>query len=90
MTANVTIAAETHPNVLSVPTKAIRREGGQKVVYVVQEGKPVATPVKTGVRDTEYTEIKSGVTEGATVLVGEPEVAADRPKQPATTPTQGK
>lgn len=80
MTANVTIAAETHPDVLSVPTKAIRREGGQKVVYVIQEGQPVATPVKTGVRDTQYTEIKSGVAEGATVLLGEPEAVADRAK----------
>jgi multidrug efflux pump subunit AcrA (membrane-fusion protein) len=90
MTANVTIAAETHPEVLSVPTKAIRREGGQKVVYVMQEGKPVATPVTTGVRDTEYTEIKGGVSEGATVLVGEPEAPADRAKQPTPGLTQGK
>jgi macrolide-specific efflux system membrane fusion protein len=71
MTANVTIFAEKHPGVLSVPNKAVRREGGQKVVYVMEGGKPVAVPVKTGVRDTEYTEILSGVDEGQTVLVGE-------------------
>jgi len=84
----VTILAETHNHVLSVPTKAIRREGGQKVVYVLQNGKPVPTPVKTGVRDSEYTEIISGVTEGATVLVGE-SPAAGREAPPPSSP-QGK
>jgi RND family efflux transporter MFP subunit len=90
MTANVTIAAETHNHVLAVPTKAIRREGGQKVVYVLQGGKPVTTPVKTGVRDTEYTEIVSGVTEGTVVVVGGPQGPGDKPKVPAPGSPQGR
>ncbi len=86
MTANVTIFAEKHPNVLCVPNKAIRRESGQKVVYVIESGKAVARPVKTGVRDTQYTEILSGVSEGATMLVPEPERSKGQTKTPATAP----
>jgi HlyD family secretion protein len=90
MTANVSIAAETHAGVLSVLTKAIRREGGQKVVYALENGVPVAHPVKTGVRDTQYTEIISGVTEGTTVLVGETPANGDKAKAPAPSSPQGK
>jgi multidrug efflux pump subunit AcrA (membrane-fusion protein) len=90
MTANVTISAETHNGVLSVPTKAIRREGGQKVVYVLENGKPVARPVKTGVRDTQYTEIVSGVTEGTSVLVGELQTPGGTSKTPPPSSAQGK
>jgi multidrug resistance efflux pump len=78
MTANVTISAERHPQVLSVPNKAIRRENGQKVVYVLEGGTVVPHPVKTGVRDTQYTEILSGVEDGMTVLVGEPEATKSK------------
>jgi multidrug resistance efflux pump len=90
MTANVTILAETHSGVLSVPTKAIRREGGQKVVYVLDKGKPVVRPVKTGVRNTEYTEIVSGVTEGTVVLVGEPQTPGAKATTPPASSPQGK
>ncbi len=72
MTATVTIFAEQHEDVLCVPNKAIRREAGQKVVYVLENGAPVAQPIKTGARDGHYTEVLSGVEEGARVLVGEP------------------
>jgi len=68
MTATVSIFAEQHEDVLCVPNKAIRREAGQKVVYVVEDGTPVARPVKTGARDGQYTEILSGVEEGDVVL----------------------
>ena len=90
MTANVTIFAEEHPKVLSVPNKAIRREGGQKVVYVIEGGKAVPRPVKTGVRDTQYTEILSGVTEGAVVLVGGPEPPKGQTKTSGEAPATPK
>ncbi len=71
MTANVTINVATKENVLSVPNKAIKREDGMKIVYVVQGGSPIRRAVKTGWKDGEYTEILSGLKEGEQVLVGE-------------------
>ena len=90
MTANVTISAEAHADVLTVPTKAIRREGGHKVVYVLVNGKPVARPVTTGVRGTEYTEILSGVAEGTHVLMGESPAAGGQTKASAPSSPQGR
>jgi len=71
MTANVTINVATKENVLSVPNKAIKREDGTKVVYAVQDGSLIRRAVKTGWKDSEYTEIVSGLKEGEQVLVGE-------------------
>jgi multidrug efflux pump subunit AcrA (membrane-fusion protein) len=71
MTANVTINVATKENVLSVPNKAIKREDGTKVVYAVQDRSLIRRAVKTGWKDSEYTEIVSGLKEGEQVLVGE-------------------
>ena len=86
MTANVTINVATRENVLSVPNKAIKREDGTKGVYAVQDGSLIRRAVKTGWKDSEYTEIVSGLKEGEQVLVGE---APDqtRPQPAATQPT---
>jgi macrolide-specific efflux system membrane fusion protein len=71
MTANVTIAVATREDVLAVPNKAIRREDGAKVVYVMQDGSPERRAVKTGWKDSDYTEILSGLKEGEAVLLGD-------------------
>jgi HlyD family secretion protein len=71
MTANVTIAVATREDVLAVPNKAIRREDGTKVVYVMQNGSPERRAVKTGWKDSAYTEILSGLKEGESVLLGD-------------------
>jgi RND family efflux transporter MFP subunit len=71
MTANVTINVATKENVLSVPNKAVKREDGAKVVYVAQDGSLIRRAVKTGWKDSDYTEIVSGLKEGEQVLVGE-------------------
>lgn len=71
MTANVTIAVATRENVLAVPNKAIKREDGTKVVYVLRNGSPERRAVKTGWKDSDYTEVLSGLKEGEPVLVGE-------------------
>lgn len=71
MTANVTVNIATKSNVLVVPNKAIKREEGAKVVYVVENGKPVRRTIRTGWKDSDYTEIVSGVREGDRVLVGD-------------------
>jgi len=71
MTANVTINVATKGNVLAVPNKAVKREDGIKVVYVVQQDSLVRRSVKTGWKDSDYTEITSGLKEEERVLIGE-------------------
>lgn len=71
MTASVTIFAGNRDNVLSVPNKAVKRESEQKVIYILNGSKPVRRIIKTGWKDSNYTEIIEGVTEGETVIIGE-------------------
>jgi macrolide-specific efflux system membrane fusion protein len=75
MTASVTISAGNRDNVLSVPNKAVKRESEQKVVYILQNDKAVRKTVKTGWKDSNYTEILEGVTEGETVIIGETSIS---------------
>jgi macrolide-specific efflux system membrane fusion protein len=72
MTAYVTIYLETRDDVLAVPRGAIRRDGGRYVVRVLQDGVVEDREVRVGWRDEDFTEIVEGLTEGETVLVGEP------------------
>ncbi len=72
MTANLRILVETRPNVLRVPTAALRFrpradsaiEGAGKsrgsAVYVLVDGKPERVAVKTGISDKAYTQIVGG------------------------------
>ena len=71
MTANVTINIATKSNVLAVPNKAVKREEGTKVVYVIENGKPVRHRIRTGWKDSDYTEVASGLREGEHVVVGD-------------------
>lgn len=52
---------------------APRREAGggrPATVYVLQNGRPVATPVRLGLSDGVHTEVRSGLEEGAPVVTG--------------------
>ncbi|MBI4833485.1 MAG: efflux RND transporter periplasmic adaptor subunit [Planctomycetes bacterium] len=71
MTASVIISAGNRDNVLSVPNKSVKRESEQKVVYILQGDKPIRKAVKTGWKDSNFTEILEGVAEGETVIIGE-------------------
>jgi macrolide-specific efflux system membrane fusion protein len=71
MTATVNISLQKKEGVLTVPNGAIRREGGKKVVFVFQNNQPVKREVKTGWKDSSYTEILSGLQEGERVIIGE-------------------
>lgn len=70
MTTTVTIFLDRRDNVLAVPNNAVKREQGQKIVYVLANGQTEKRPVKVGWKDNGYTEIISGVSEGETVVVG--------------------
>ncbi|MDO9220383.1 MAG: efflux RND transporter periplasmic adaptor subunit, partial [Thiobacillus sp.] len=72
MTANLRVEVETRPNVLRVPTAALRyrpkTDNGSgdaskprgAAVHVLVDGKPVRVAVKTGISDKAYTEIVAG------------------------------
>ena len=72
MTASVTIFLEKRADVLAVPTKAVRRERGRTVVYVLKDNRAEPREIKAGWRDGQWIEVASGLQEGETVLLETP------------------
>jgi RND family efflux transporter MFP subunit len=68
MTANVRIQLETR-NVLAIPARAIRQEGGRNVVYVAGGGAAELRPIRVGWRDGPWAEIVEGLAEGERILL---------------------
>ena len=79
MTASVTLLLDARQNVLTVPVKALKRDRGKSVVYVLANGQPQAMEVKAGWKDSQWVEILSGLEEGQTVLL---EAPPPEPSQP--------
>ncbi|HAK88359.1 MAG: hypothetical protein A2077_06845 [Nitrospirae bacterium GWC2_46_6] len=71
MTVNATIYLNKRDNVVAVPNRAIKREGGKKVVHVLENGKSVQKVIRTGWKDSNYTEVIDGLREGESVITGE-------------------
>lgn len=71
MTANVLIFLDQRKGVLTVPNKAVQREGARKLVQVMEGGVPEKRYVETGWKDSSYTEILEGLKEGQSVIVGD-------------------
>jgi RND family efflux transporter MFP subunit len=71
MTAAVEIFLDRRPDVLSIPSEAVKREGEQEVVYVLPKGapKPVKRVVKTGLDNGSDVEIVSGLKGGESVVL---------------------
>ncbi len=68
-TADVALIVKQVPNVLTVPTQAVRTVNGATVVYQQVGGKRVTTPVTIGASYGATTEIKTGLKEGDQVEV---------------------
>jgi len=69
MTATINIVMEERRNVIAVPDKALRSEGGKRVVHVV-DGKGFSSrSVRVGRRGGGFIEILDGVKEGEAVLL---------------------
>ena len=64
------LTLDRRASVLAVPVSALREEAGQAVVYRIEAGKLLRTPVKTGVRNAEegWIEITEGLPQGAQVV----------------------
>jgi multidrug resistance efflux pump len=71
MTTNTTIIVAMREKVLAIPNQAVRREDGDRVVFLQDGDGLVRRPVKTGWKDKTYTEVLSGLKEGDRVVVGE-------------------
>jgi HlyD family secretion protein len=69
MTANATVTVGRAANAITVPNTAITRLGGQAYVNVYASGQQVQTPIETGVVGDQYTEVTSGLSEGAQVVI---------------------
>lgn len=72
MTANVLIFIDRRSGVVTVPHKAVKREGARKFVFVTNKGLLEKRFVKVGLRDQSYFEILDGLKEGELVVMGEP------------------
>lgn len=69
MTTTVKIFQQTRPKVLAVPKRAIKREGGEKCVYVLKGTQPIKRWVNTGWTDGTYIEITLGLEENEKVII---------------------
>jgi HlyD family secretion protein len=56
-------------NTLVVPYEAVVEKDGQRIVFMVENGTAIERKVETGLDTELYTEIKSGLKEGETVIV---------------------
>jgi HlyD family secretion protein/Putative peptidoglycan binding domain len=72
-TVTITVTVEAANNVLTVPIAAVKQNGlGQDVVRVIDladRARVSEVPVTTGISDSSYMQIKSGLTEGQVVIV---------------------
>ncbi|HEY4189296.1 MAG TPA: efflux RND transporter periplasmic adaptor subunit [Candidatus Limnocylindrales bacterium] len=76
MTADITIVTASASNVLTIPAAALRGTAGDYRVQVMgADGTPTLTPVTVGLVTSTTAEIKTGLSEGDTVITG---TAADR------------
>jgi RND family efflux transporter MFP subunit len=72
MTSSVTIFLESRKNVLAIPVKAVRREQGKTIVYVVTGSEPQPKEIKVGWKDGTWIEVVGGVEEGETIFLEAP------------------
>ncbi|WP_346863145.1 efflux RND transporter periplasmic adaptor subunit [uncultured Draconibacterium sp.] len=71
MTTTVTIYLESRKDVLTVPSRAITREKGERFVTVVDGDARINKKIKTGWFDNSYTEVTEGLEVGEIVLLPE-------------------
>jgi len=68
MTTSVNIYMQNRENVLTVPNKALKRDGNKDIVYVLQDNQAVEREVIVGVRGKYQSEIVDGINENEIVI----------------------
>lgn len=69
LTVTVSILVEQKNNVLLVPNKAIKREGGKTTIQVLKGDVTEERLIKTGINDYQNTEVIEGLSEGEQVVI---------------------
>jgi HlyD family secretion protein len=69
LSAIVTIITAQKSNVLLVPNRAIVHQQGKTYVDVLKNGASTQVAVTTGISNTQYTEVTSGLSEGEQVVI---------------------
>jgi membrane fusion protein (multidrug efflux system) len=64
----VTLITSQSENAIQIPTEAVVPEMNGKSVWIVRNGKAMATPITTGVRSDAMIEVLSGIAAGDTVI----------------------
>lgn len=76
-TAEAAVRVEAAEGVLRVPSSTVRTENGQRMVDVLgEDGEPVPAPFVPGLVGDEFTEVRSGLDEGQSVVLPQGQVAA--------------
>ena len=76
MTVSATLYLDKRSGVLAVPNRTINRQGGQKVVHILADGQAKSKTIRTGWKDSNYTEVVAGLKEGDLVITnGTPHTA---------------
>ncbi len=71
MTANLAVVVDQRQNVLTIPLRAVRTQGNQKIVTVLYKGQQITVPVGTGLQNDTSVEITNGLQEGDTVVLNQ-------------------
>lgn len=77
MFSNVSLAVETHPNAITVPSMAILKDEQGQYLFVVQSDTALRRPVQTGLELNGNTEILSGLSGALPVIVSGQQFARD-------------
>lgn len=72
MTAAVNIIVNQLENVLLIPNRAVRSKEGQRVVYSLASGRPMAVPITLGASSDLYSELVNGDLKDGDLLVLNP------------------
>jgi RND family efflux transporter MFP subunit len=87
MSVSLTVPIARVDDAVSVPISAVfKGDGTEKVVYVRNGGETERREVKIGVTNFDYAEIKSGVQEGESILLVEPDRQGGGATLPAKPP----
>ncbi len=78
MTTSVTVFLETRKEVLAIPARAVKRERGKTIVYILDNGQITARQIRTGWRDGSWIEVATGLNKGQTVLIDVPSVREEK------------
>ena len=70
MFANINFVVETHENVPVVSRDSLLKYDGKFYVYVIEDGKAVRRPVRTGITQDTTVEILAGLKSGETIISG--------------------